>query len=149
MLPAKHHCRSCFSWPVQPYWCAVPLELILKGYNEPQTQFCNYQHFFSICDRCFPAQCGKQHLHMCVPCVLHPYLVQLKYVSSNAERYWTVASVHGYCCFFFCFILFFLLPLFLFSKGLSHLMMGEQGKSLDFLFVSLTDHERALYLLLF
>jgi len=65
--------------------------------------------------------------------------------------YWTVTSVHGYCCFFFRFVLFFLLPLSLSLsfKGLSHLMMGEQGKSFDFLVVSVTDHERALPLLLF
>lgn len=34
-------------------------------------------------------------------------------------------------------------------SGLSHLMMSEQGKSFHFFFVSITDHERALSLLLF
>lgn len=41
------------------------------------------------------------------------------------------------------------LSLSLSFKGLSHLMMGEQGKSFNFLFVSVTDHERTLSLLLF
>lgn len=49
--------------------------------------------------------------------------------------------------FFFSYFLFLFLSLSL--KGLSHLMMGEQGKSFDFLFVSVTDHERVLSLLLF
>lgn len=52
----------------------------------------------------------------------------------------------------FLFCSFFLTPslsLSLSFKGLSHLMMGEQGKSFNFLFVSVTDHERTLSLLLF
>lgn len=61
-----------------------------------------------------------------------------------------MTSVHGYYCFFFSFVLFLLLPLSLPLSQASHTWWWVNKVSpSSFLFVSVTDHERALSLMLF
>lgn len=118
-----------------------------KGCAEPQTQFCNEQQVFfyqwqmlsySLWEAASANVCA-----LCATTILG--LVQVCELQS-----WQVLDCDQ--CAWILLLLFLLLPLSSLSlslSGLSHLMMSEQGKSFHFFFVSVTDHERALSLLLF
>lgn len=118
-----------------------------KGCAEPQTQFCNEQWVYSTRQVLSCSVWKAAPANVCALCATTILgLVQVCELQSWWVLDWLVCMDIAAS---FSFVLFLLLPLSLCLSGLSHLMMGEQGKSFHFFFVSVTDHERDLSLLLF